>query len=118
MRSEIEIREQLEAFLEQVLEPRVRRLMELGEIKAKVDLDDALHPLETLRGVIDEWEFDLKAELGYESMSATSGENPGEFSSPTERAAWLRQLCEQLEVTQEQLADMDLEDVLRRIREH
>ncbi len=50
MPSEEQVRELLEQFLEQVLEPRIRSLVESGEIEAQADFDDALLPAAALQG--------------------------------------------------------------------
>ena len=117
MPSEQHVRELLEQFLEQVLEPRIRSLVESGEIESQADLDEALLPAEVLRGTIDEWESDLKTALGYESMPLASEEAVGGFSSPAEREAWIADLCERLEVTRDQLARMDLDGIFRKLSE-
>jgi hypothetical protein len=117
MPSESQLRELLEQFLDQVLEPRVRSLIESGEIETQADFDDALLPAAALRGTIDEWESDLKAALGYEAMPSAPQETVSGFSSPEEREAWLAEVCSQLEVTREQLASMDLDAIFRKIRE-
>ena len=117
MPSENQIRELLEQFLEQVLEPRIRGLVESGEIESQAEFDDALLPVAALQGTIDEWAADLKTALGYTSMASTHREDADRFSSPAERDAWVAEVCEQLDVTREQLANMDLDAVFRRIRE-
>lgn len=71
MCSEGEVRDLLEQFLERVLELRLRRHVEAGEIETQEDFDEALLPAALLRGVVDEWESEVKTELGYETMPTT-----------------------------------------------
>ena len=117
MPSQQQALETLERFLEQVLEPRIRSLLDSGEIATQADFDEALLPAAALQGAIDEWAADLKAALDYETLPATAAQDTtAGFASAAEREAWVAEVCEQLDVTRDQLADMDAEAVLRRIR--
>jgi hypothetical protein len=108
----------LEQFLEQELEPRIRSQVQSGEIETRADFDDALLPAAALLGTIEEWTTDLKTSLGYGAMptTATSDTATG-FANDAQREAWIAEVCEQLEVTREQLAEMDPDTVFRSIHQ-
>jgi hypothetical protein len=117
MFSESQTREVLERFLERVLEPRLRQAVEAGEIATQADFDEALLAAALLRGVLDEWESDVKAELGYDALQPMCG-NDGlcEPLTPEEHAKWLADVATELGVTPEQLSTMELSEIFRRIR--
>jgi hypothetical protein len=118
MSSECQLRDLLEEFLERTLEPRLRQQLEAGDIASQFDFDEALLPTALLRGVIDEWESDVKAELGYEALPVMCrGGDEHDPLTPQGRERWLTDLCTQLDVTREQLGKMDLDEIFRRIRD-
>jgi hypothetical protein len=108
----------LEQFLEQELEPRLRSQVESGEIATQADFDEALLPVAAVLGTIEEWMTDLKSGLGYEAMPPTAPQDPlASFADDAQREAWIAEVCEQLEITPEQLAELDLDAVFRSIRQ-
>jgi hypothetical protein len=118
MDSEIELKDRLEQFLERSLEPRLRRHLEELEIATRGDFDELLLPASLLRGVIDEWEHDVKVELGYEALPLIFCEEAARPPlAPDDRERWIAELSAQLGVAREQLGKMDLEEIFRRIRE-
>lgn len=118
MCTEGQVRELLERFLERTLEPRLRQQIEAGDIETQEDFEEFLLPAALMRGVIDEWESDVKAELGYAAMPPTSRECQGDDPlTPEGRERWLTELSTQLGITREQLSRMDVDEVFRRIRE-
>jgi hypothetical protein len=118
MDSEIELRDLLEQFLERSLEPRLRKQLEELETVTQADFDELLLPASLLRGVIDEWEHDVKVELGYDALPLTFCEDAAGLPlTPDDRERWVAELSAQLGVTRERLGKMDLEEIFRRIRE-
>lgn len=117
MSAEDRLAQALEQYLEDILEPRLRRQLRAGDIATQEDFDDALLPVAALRGVLDEWEADIRAELGYDALptSRDTGEEH-DVLTPEGRERWIAELSEQLGVTREQLSQMDLDEVFRRIR--
>ena len=117
MCSEGQLRDLLEQFLERTLEPRLRQQVEAGDIETQEDFEEALQPAVLLRGVIDEWESDVKSGLGYETMPPTCRDGK-EYDPLTHegRERWILELSAQLGVTREQLSKMDLDEIFQRIR--
>jgi hypothetical protein len=95
-----------------------RAIVEAGDVETQEDFEDALLPAALLRGVIDEWESDVKAELGYETMPPTCRDGK-EYDplTPEGRERWLAGLGTQLGLTREQRSKMDLAEIFRRIRD-
>jgi len=57
----------LRGYLQETLEPQIRERVESGDIASQEELDDALVTA-MLRGLIEQWESELKEELGYNDM--------------------------------------------------
>ncbi len=118
MPPEQQIVQLLEQFLERELEPRIRSLVESGEIGTRAYFEEALLPAAALVGTIEEWTTDLKASLGYEAMPLTATPDTASgFASDAQREAWIAEVCEQLEVTREQLGDINPDTVFRNIHQ-
>jgi len=123
--TEHEITGLLREYLEETLEPQIREKVLSGGIASQEELDDALATV-ALRGLIDQWESELKEELGYndipEVSKATEGKVGRDWAEEERRVANMtpeereRKLAE-FQDEHPEYSGMSVEDIFAKIRE-